>query len=128
MGAAVSVPDRMRVPLAAWLLAGVSGILDRDATAALREGAARLEKVRGKGATAAKKEASSLKKLAHSLECLMQELLEADPETSTKFEYRPEYYADRQHRLVEEGKLEKIPERVIVEEDLDDSPAPWEPF
>jgi hypothetical protein len=127
LGQRVAVGGEWRVPLAAWLLSGVSGIMGRDQVAALVGAARRLEKVRGHGRTAALRDAAVLRALSRTLECLVQELLEADPETSTRYEYRPEYYADRQHRLVQAGVLQRV-ERVVHREEPDDTPAPWEPF
>jgi hypothetical protein len=128
LGRVLTVPPEWRVPLAAHLLAGTGVLLGRDSVAALRSAASRLDRVRGKGRTAANSESLALRRLALSFECLVQEMLESDPETSTRPEYRPEYYVDRQHRLVSEGVLEIVEERKPKPEEFDDTPAPWEPF
>jgi hypothetical protein len=127
-GDRIVVPPQWKISLAAHLLAGTGVLLGRDSVAALRSAASRLDRVRGKGRTAANSESLALRRLALSFECLVQEMLESDPETSTRPEYRPEYYVDRQHRLVSEGVLEIVEERKPKPEEFDDTPAPWEPF
>lgn len=128
-GWVIRVPDEWRVPLAAHLLAGVTGLFSPNAAKALLEIRQRLEKQRGKSAEQYKKDAALLGELQKALECLLYEYLEAQPSTSTRYEYRPEYYDQRRKRLqaspvgyLYRDEVEPPPPA----EDQDDTPMPWE--
>lgn len=127
-GDMVLVPDEWRVPLAAHLLAGVSGLFDPQAKRRLFEVRRRMEKSKSRGVKRdqEKKDAEVLADLENALGCLFQEYLEADPKTSTKFHYRPEYYEDRRRKLVKAGLVAPLAEdRPPPVADVDDTPLPW---
>jgi hypothetical protein len=115
-GAAVQVPDEWRPALASHLLAG-SGCFSPNVTRTLRE----LEQRARKKRKLTPKDAEDLAGLASTLENLLNEYLEADPKTSTRYEWKPEYYADRVKKY---GAREDKP--APPQEELDDEPAPWE--
>jgi hypothetical protein len=117
-GDAVTVPDEWRWALASHLLLG-SGIFDPKVTAFLRELQAKAGKKRGGKLSG--DDGKRLRELADRLEDVLQEYLEADPKTSTRYEYRPEYYEQRVRRM---GLKKPEPEPVV--EDIDDTPVPWE--
>lgn len=124
-GQFVQVPDKWKVPLAAWLL-GTTTIFAPETFGALRDLEKRLARKRGKKSEQDERDVRFLGALAHALECLMHEYLEADPRTSTRYEYRPEYYQDRLADLRKRGLVP--PERAEPErpkEELDDTPLPW---
>lgn len=117
-GHSVRIPDEWRVPLAAHLLAG-TGVFDVQVVKYLRALQQRALKKRGNKVDA--KDARVLGEIAHGMECLIQEYLEADPKTSRRYEYRPSYHrphpgGDRDSEGILEGRKEEI----------DDTPAPWE--
>lgn len=132
----VEVPDEWRVPLAAHLLAGTTW-LDSESFKALREIEQKIRKKRKLGA----EDADRIASLANSLECLMYEFLQAQPSTSTRYEYRPSYYDDTVKRLVESrvgdikqgldwyGIIQREREAALAavpKEALDETPMPWE--
>jgi hypothetical protein len=116
----IYVPDEWRVPLAAHLLSDVKWI-DPKAIAVLRtmETKARRKGKAGKNLTT--EDADALGAIAHSLECLVEEFLNADPRTSVRYEYRPSYYDD-----VLRARGWAKPIIGLKPEEMDDTPMPWE--
>jgi hypothetical protein len=117
-GSTVLVPDDWRPPLASHLLAG-SGCFSPEVTRMLRK----LEQRAKKKQKLTPEDAGGLAALATALENLLNEYLEADPKTSTRYEWRPEYYEDRAKRYGLEKKDRWQP---APKEEVDDEPAPWE--
>jgi hypothetical protein len=128
-GQAVVIPNEWKVPLAAHLLADVDNLFAPEVTKRISDLRTRLEKKKGKKSQVEVEDIAFLKSLQHSLECLMQEYLEGDPKTSSRYEYAPRYpralaYTPSSARMSEETKR-VIADLILPDEEQDDTPLPW---